>query len=110
MRSLWSGEYPLRTAFWKFFVGGSIFFFLLCFGLGAAFYLVGLRPLMVAIFAIGLIAYPLFASVGVWRSAIGGTYADLLAKGIVLIIWGRFLWWLANGGAQNTIGNFMSGY
>lgn len=114
MKKLWQGEQPLGRAFWVYFVMGWIGFVLLSIIPGLAFLVVGIRPLMVVVTAFSMLVYPVFAAIGVWRSA--NTYrsdgafptvAPALAKLVVLVALVPMGWNFLNGGLENLILNFM---
>ena len=90
---------------------GWIGFVLLSIIPGLAFLVVGIRPLMVVVTAFSMLVYPVFAAIGVWRSAsvyeFRGFY-PLLAKAVVLIVLVPMVWNLLNGGFENIILAFMS--
>jgi uncharacterized membrane protein YdjX (TVP38/TMEM64 family) len=105
---LWWGQYPLIVSFWRFFIGGWL---LLVFGLAITSYLIRLhlepRFPGPAIGAAVLFAYHCFAAVGVWRSADNHPetrYWGYAAKFVIIVIIGRILFGLVNGGPANWIG------
>jgi uncharacterized membrane protein required for colicin V production len=111
LRKLWWGVYPLGTAFWGFYVCGLM----LCFIAGG---LISFSSRYFHAHTIGFLlgllltwSYGIVASVGVWQSAKPGL-ADpiwmhrlwpISARGVVLIVVGRILWNLMNGGAANLM-------
>lgn len=66
---LWAGKYSLPVAFWAWFILGSILAPIVAMIVGIPFYLAGLPQVMRPLFVIAMIVYPIFAAVGVWRSA-----------------------------------------
>jgi hypothetical protein len=66
---LWQGDESLPKAFWLFFVVGSILAPLAAGFIYIPFGLAGMQPIRQPLAVFGMIVYPLFAAVGVWRSA-----------------------------------------
>jgi hypothetical protein len=65
-----------------------------------------LRPPALLIFIVVNWSYWLLVSVGVWRSASGGRSHPIygfLAKSVVVLMVGGFLWRAANGGLQQLL-------
>ena len=109
-KELWRGEQPLGRAFWVYFVMWWIGIFFLSFFVAAFFALIGLRPLVPVIGAMSVLGYPLFAGIGVWRSAnayeLHGFY-PFLAKVAVLVVLLPMFWRVFNGGFENFVLAFM---
>ena len=68
-RKFWRGQYPLLFSFWGFYIGGWIVVSFVSGIIAVVPLVLGLRPLAVLVFALALIGYPVWAAVGVWRSA-----------------------------------------
>lgn len=102
LQRLWRGEQPLARAFWLYFVLGWIGFIILAMILHTGFFYAGIRPAGFIIMAAAYLAYPLFAGVGVWRSASAyphhGFYR-VAAKIVVVLVAAWIILALANGGA-----------
>ena len=112
LRKLWRGEYPLRKAFWGFYVGVGL---LSLFATGLLVFLSRLINARPVAFAVGLVAlwtYATIASVGVWRSAGADVTSPfwvvrmwaIAARVVVLLLAARICWNLINGGAATLLG------
>lgn len=66
---LWRGEQPLARAFWGYFVLGSFLALIAGLVVAVPLLLLGIREATTPIILLVRIAYPIFAGVGVWRSA-----------------------------------------
>jgi hypothetical protein len=66
---LWAGKYSLSVAFWAWFILGSILAPFVAMIVDVPFYLAGIPQVRWSLFMIAMIVYPIFAAVGVWRSA-----------------------------------------
>lgn len=66
---LWRGQYSLPVAFWKFFILGIFLAQFIAGLIGILFYFVGMPQVTQPLFNIATVVYPIFAAVGVWRSA-----------------------------------------
>ena len=110
LKKLWRGEQPLGRAFWVYFVVGQIGFVILSILVAMGLLVVGLRPIGILSVVFATFVYPVFAGIGVWRSAnayeLHGFY-PFLAKAVVLIVLVSMLWNLLNGGFENLILAFM---
>ncbi len=114
LKKLWRGEQPLGRAFWVYFVIGWIGFIVLSFLVGLALLVIGIRPLAVVVTAFSMLVYPVFAGIGVWRSANAhrsdGAFpnvAPALAKLAVLAVVVPMTWNFLNGGFEGLILDFM---
>jgi len=66
---LWQGQQSLPKAFWLFFIVGSFLAPLTAMVIYISFALAGMQPIRQPLAVFAMIVYPLFAAVGVWRSA-----------------------------------------
>lgn len=66
---LWRGEYSLPKAFWAFFIFGTVVAPVIAMIVAIPFQLAGMPQAAPPLFFIAMIVYPVFAAVGVWRSA-----------------------------------------
>ena len=66
---LWQGKQPLGRAFWLFFVLGFVASPIAVLILGGSLLLIGQREVAYAIKFVIALGYPVFAGIGVWRSA-----------------------------------------
>ena len=114
LKKLWRGEQPLGRAFWVYFVIGWIGFIFLSVLVGQVFLVAGVRPLAVVVTALSSLVYPVFAGIGVWRSANAyrsdgafPTVAPALAEIAILLALVPMAWNFLNGGFENLILNFM---
>jgi hypothetical protein len=107
IRTLWRGDYSLPKMFWRYYVLGYLTVGIITILAGMLLSAVDLRPLGTALVLFWIIVYPLFVSVGVWRSADkSGTHwfyklaAKLVVIAVVAIGVGRIVLVAINGGAQ----------
>lgn len=110
---LWWGQYPLPVAFWGFFVGlGLLVIVLLAFAFAFVSVEFSIRPLaLLVVLSLGW-AYGLVACVGVWRSASTGKshqVYQVMAKGLIVLLIGRMVWGLANGGGLRLLDALTAG-
>ena len=88
---MWRGEQPLARAFWLYFLVawfGCVFVAML---LHVGFSLVGVRPIGLVVLVAAYFVYPLFAAIGVWRSAGAYPYHGfyrIAAKAVVVLVVG----------------------
>jgi hypothetical protein len=66
---LWSGQYSLPKAFWLFFIAGTFLAPIAAVVIYVPFALAGMRQVRQPLAVVAMIVYPVFAAVGVWRSA-----------------------------------------
>jgi hypothetical protein len=71
---LWRGNYSLPVAFWAWFILGSFLAPFVAMIVSVPFYLAEvplaeMPQLKLPLFVVAMIVYPIFAAVGVWRSA-----------------------------------------
>jgi hypothetical protein len=100
----WRGEYSLPRSFWGFYVLGYLAAFLVLTLAAIPFFLLHLHPFG-RILQIGYFVYPLWAGIGVWRSAKAYPFTGAArfwawaAQGVVLVFGLVILFNAANGGA-----------
>lgn len=68
-QKLWSGKYTLPVAFWLWLVLGSFLAPFVAMITYAPFYFAGMPEAKLPLFITVMVGYPVFATVGVWRSA-----------------------------------------
>ncbi len=110
LKKLWRGEQPLGRAFWVYFVIGQIGFMFLSFFVAVGFLALGLRPLGVLAVTLAVVVYPVFAAIGVWRSANAYELNDLypfLAKAAICLVLAPMAWSFINGEIMNLVLMFM---
>jgi hypothetical protein len=66
---LWSGQYSLPKAFWLFFIAGTFLVPIGAMVIYVPLALAGMPQVKQPLAVISMVVYPLFAAVGVWRSA-----------------------------------------
>jgi hypothetical protein len=105
-KKFWRGGYSLPRSFWGFYVLGLFSYLFLCFLIALPLSSLGLKPLGRALLA-SYFLYPLWASVGVWRSARPENCSrgwGIIAKGVVAFYGIAILFQLLiNGGAVRMI-------
>jgi hypothetical protein len=109
MRSFWRGERSLPVAFWGFYVGGWIASTVV----GLTISLILLRwphtgPLRFLVGALFVSGYPVFAAVGVWRSARPSSFTGVAARVWVSIWPAGLLFAAVNGGARMWLATLTS--
>ena len=106
LEKLWRGEQPLGRAFWLYFLAGWIGLLFLAMIVHVALFSIGLRPIGLFIFAAAYLAYPVFAGIGVWKSANVYEYHGfypIAAKAGVCFMLAPMAWSLMNGGALHLV-------
>jgi hypothetical protein len=101
---LWQGKYPLRWAFWWFYIFGYMPFCFFMLIVGLPLQLLGI-PAIHMLMPIGMLYVPL-VSVGVWRSATayeGEGCWSIAAKIIIVCGGARYVYFLANGGFEHIL-------
>jgi hypothetical protein len=68
---LWWGQYSLPKALWLFFIVGTFLAPIVAMVIYIPFSLAGMPQTRQPLAVIAMVAYPVFAAVGVWRSANG---------------------------------------
>jgi hypothetical protein len=115
LANVWHGRYPLRRAFWLFYVGGFFVCWVVVGIIYIPFFYLHVRTLGFIIAWLCFFFYIVVASVGVWRSAGAYTRTEanklwpIAAKAVVCIAVARILWSLANGGAANILAHVTNG-
>jgi hypothetical protein len=66
---LWCGQYSLAKAFWLFFILGAFLAPIAAMVIYIPFSLAGMPQTRQPLAVLAMVAYPVFAAVGVWRSA-----------------------------------------
>ena len=66
---LWAGQYSLPKAFWLFFIAGTVLAPIIAMIIYIPFALAGMPQIRQPLSVLAMVAYPVFAAVGVWRSA-----------------------------------------
>lgn len=66
---LWAGQYSLSKAFWLFFIVGTVLAPIIAMIIYIPFALAGMPQVKQPLAILAMVAYPVFAAVGVWRSA-----------------------------------------
>ncbi len=66
---LWRGQYTLPVAFWLFFILGTFLAPIVIMMAYIPFYFAGMPQIRPPLSVLAMIIYPIFAAVGVWRSA-----------------------------------------
>ena len=113
IHKLWWGLYPLRTAFWGFYILGGLSAGIIP-AMAAVFIALAmpsLKPILYPAIVFAFWAYMALATVGTWRSASnteGGSIWPTAAKWCVGFVAAVFLYRMINGGAQDFIGKTMS--